>query len=245
MATKNLNKYVRYLSEDLRAAATETITSKAPFPFDDPDDSDYVPCKLATLLDLSPTLFPPSDMLTKAQMAQLFRDFQRLLESRNISWYLPPHVTLKNRYEAIRYALEHSTIAYHFEFGGSLDLCLGQENNQCPYFDSESGCRCAQLKQEFWDSYYDFETEPDFFEPFSDELLDEDEEDEDESNASEWDDPETNEEIDLDDPALHGTIEDWFLRYFLDFYFDSLGNDNEDDDPRINWQSGDDDELPF
>lgn len=252
MARKNLQKYVQYLSEDLRAAS-EPMQAPAHGLFDnDPEETDYYPYKLSSLLDLSAEMFPPSNMLTNAQMARLFKDFQRLLHARNISWYLPPKVSLKNRYEAIRFALSNSTINYHYEFGGSLDLCLPQNGHQCPYFDTDHECRCSQLKQEFWDSYYDFESEQGFFEEtFSDFYEDFDEEEEQEEEADYgWrsdglNEVEDDSENTIEDGSEPLSLEEWFLRYFLDTYSDNLGNDADDDDPRINWWRNDDDELPF
>ncbi len=240
-----MEKYLRYLKSDIEeaisAAGAQFIESES-VSFDSEDESDQqIPLRVSNITGFEAEVFPPAHMLSRIQLSSLFSHIRRLFEAHNIHWHIPPNISLHNRYEAARKAFESAIILYDAQFGGELDLCELFTESACPYHDDLGNCPCSQYKSEFNESFYDFEDEQvndissylpgaDYDEPDEPWINPADEAQSfRKSNASETDE----------------SPEEMFLRYFFDIHLDNMGDEMDEEDPRINWSDDEDDEIPF
>lgn len=239
-----MEKYLRYLKSDIEDAITDAgarfIETEA-VSFDPNDVLDQqIPMSISSITGFEATVFPPASMLSRIQITSLFSHIRRLFEAHNIHWHIPPNISLRNRYEAARKAFEAAIILYDPQFGGELDLCEVFFEQNCPYHDDQGKCSCDQYKAELEDSFFDYED--DQVSDISSYLPDGDFVDPEEP----W--------INLNEDGINRrsnakeseeSPEELFLRYFFDVHLDNLGDELDDEDPRINWSDDDEDEIPF
>lgn len=242
---RTMEKYLRYLKSDIEEAIAEAGTrfiETEAVSFDSNDVLDQqIPMRISTITGFEAEVFPPASRLSRVQLSSLFSHIRRLFEANSIHWHIPPNVSLRNRYEAARKAFEHATILYDPQFGGELDLCELFTEAQCPYHDDAGKCTCQQYKEELNDSFFDYE----------DELLNDnssfftgtDYDDPDEPWINPSDDSPSNRQSNASENEE--SPEEMFLRYFFDIHLDNLGDELDEEDPRINWSDDDDDEIPF
>ena len=240
-----MEKYLRYLKSDIEeaiaVAGTQFIESEA-VSFDPTEALDQqIPMHLSTITGFEAEVFPPAHMLSRVQISSLFSHIRRLFEAHSIHWHIPPNISLRNRYEAARKAFADATILYDPQFGGELDLCELFTESACPYHDDEGKCTCSQYKSDFIDSFYDYDDEQ--VNDISSYLPGADFDEPDEP----WINPSDNNPFINKSNASEAdeSPEEMFLRYFFDIHLDNLGDEMDEDDPRINWNDEDDDECPF
>lgn len=253
-----MQRYLNHLLADLEMAirnAPATSLYRFRHPFDSEEDRDassmqvrYV--RLCDLFGLSPGIFPPSERLTKEQVANLLGAIERLWRAWNIDWDCPPRLTARRRYTVMVERMEHDPVRYSHEYGATINFCDHRADGNCPFGDSAPcWCNeleaCAQHDQETWELATDLDFDADAPASPVEELyrwLDEDHSDipiwiSGEENDSRWKqftndseslawlffyDPQRARELQDEDEQLKSTSED-----FEDF--DWLPDDDEDD----------------
>ncbi|GAB4256582.1 MAG: hypothetical protein CMJ42_14915 [Phyllobacteriaceae bacterium] len=240
-----MEKYLRYLKSDIEEAinlaGSQFIKTEA-VSFD-PDEilDQQIPMRISTITGFEAEVFPPAKMLSRVQLSSLFSHIRRLFEAHSIHWHIPPNVSLRNRYEAARIAFESATILYDPQFGGELDLCELFTEDACPYHGEDGKCTCNQYKSEVNDSFFDYDDEQ--VSDISSYLPGADYDEPDEPWINPFEDSSSSRKSNATESEE--SPEEMFLRYFFDIHLDNLGDELDEEDPRINWSDEDDDEIPF
>lgn len=241
----NMEKYLRYLKSDIEEAIAQagfSFVETEVVSFDNGDTEDQqIPMRISTITGFEAEVFPPAHRLNRIQLSSLFSSIRRLLEAHRIHWHIPPGISLRNKYEAARKAFAKAVILYDRHFGGELDLCELLSDSECPYQDNQSYCSCQKYKSDFLDSFHDFEDEPS--NDINSYLSTEEYNDPDEPWINPSDDSASMDKGNASE--TEESPEELFLRYFFDTQLDNMGDEWNEDDPRINWSDEDDNEIPF
>lgn len=159
-----MQRYLNHLLADLETAtrnAPATSLYRFRHPFDSEEERDtsamqvrYV--RLCDLFGLSPGIFPPSERLTKDQVATLLSAIERLWRAWNIDWDCPPRLTARRRYTVMVERMEQDPVRYSHEFGTTINFCDRRAEGGCP-FGEGAPCWCDELEacarhdQETWE----------------------------------------------------------------------------------------------
>ncbi len=143
-----MEKYVRYLLHDIRAAIEHV-----PDLLVEPDeDTDYLPAeeeekyaprqRLSDRLGLRPEWFPPPSRLGDAQMDRLVNALEDSLEAHGYFVIFPEATPMRQRYEMLTEKLDSEVPVLQYNVW-QIELC-DYEPEQCPF--GEGNCRCRDIE---------------------------------------------------------------------------------------------------
>ena len=165
-----MQRYLSHLLADLEIAARNapaTSTYRFRHPFDDEEERDapayqvrYV--RLCDLFGLPPGIFPPSERLTKDQVAALLTAIEALWRAWSVDWDCPPRLSARRRYAVMVERMEQDSVRYNHELGASVNFCDRRADGACPFSDrSQCWCdeldACARHDLEIWENAHDLD----------------------------------------------------------------------------------------
>jgi hypothetical protein len=91
--------------------------------------------------------FPPENLLSDAQVAQLVASIHLLWSSWRIWSSLPPQLSDRQEYSALRHAMQNETVAWSAVKGGHVTICQHEAGGYCPFGASGVFCHCKALEE--------------------------------------------------------------------------------------------------
>ncbi len=158
-------RYLHYLITDIQMSiemAPKPLDADKLMGIDEEEVTEYRLAnnnyQLPDLFGIVAEAFPPSSFLNEVQLDTLLINLEALWSAWLLRWDLPPNLSKFQQYEALRHAILHEKIAWHYELGGTVKICQHESDIYCP-FGNGGHCHCKAMNEaarqdiEIWEEH--------------------------------------------------------------------------------------------